>query len=421
MTRASFTTFKFVDHLMSKLDREGAPAINTVLIRLREGLPREKIEQLISDLHAEYPELAYTWNKSDRAWQQGINVITPQIVSVGGSITAKAVYRPMDITVESPVRFLLFGDSSVCSDFAIQAHHARMDGYSMKLLAEKLARTVDGGSLRNPGDHVSENSPNSFQMMSKINEIKFRQIGMKSINLSRRALTVFAPSNSVGPPAHFGLRVDVTGLSNAETRDIFFTVCAAAVIRHAKSCAVGRVRFRVPLDLRRKFALRRGIGNIVSAIPLEFSEEEALSLAEFPRENVALFSRKMSTSLSAGSAFISLLETYLVSTISRRRLEKKIADEQKSILRTTSAVITYLGKTARAAADSTIQAREVYPFVPNQGFTGLRHENSLSISLNFFDHSDSGKLSKLLANEILEICNTEFGCDGQIGTSLTYH
>lgn len=383
----------FVDTLLARLDGAVAPIWVCVLVRLDAPPSPDALRAGLRALVAEHPRLRVRWQDS-RAWVpvrraaaevdaalQVVDEPTPELLAVDRAITI-----PVDLGRDLPLQVRLTRMAEETGGawlLAFALHHAIGDAKALGHLLERLWQHLGGAppplapaaqltdeavvlaALRRPGAVVQLAVP------------KFRLLAARGVGLRRAA-----SDGTIGRPILTSVRVDLRGRDELAGSDLFFAAVLAAAADHA--AADGVVRLRLPVDLRQALGLGRPLGNGCSAIPVEFTRSELLTLRDQPPALARLARDRLTEQIARGVQWTTALECLAVSAAPRWLLRRGARPGLLAEPRTNTLVVTYLGSIDRHFVGADLKIHSARTHTATWGVTGFRLGDRLTFNVASF-------------------------------------
>ncbi|MDY7224928.1 hypothetical protein [Hyalangium rubrum] len=388
----------FVDTLMARLDGEVATIWATVLLRLEERPDVAALRQGLRALVRESERLNVAWDDARCEW---VPVARPS-AEVDAAVletsepldeqeaVARVINTRMDLARELPLRFHLHPMKDASQGawmLGVQLHHAIGDAKALGHLLERLWLHCAG--------RASESSPLAPSRLTdgRVLLAALRRpeqlLGLASPRrrlLAPRGMGLKRSGDVAGPSLMTTVRLRIpAGRSDLVPSDVFFAALLAGVALHEPR-KEGRVRLRMPVDLRRSLGLGRILGNGCSAVPIELPLSEVRARLEDPQGLIQLARSEIQRVLDAGIHWTTALECMAVARLAPSQVLRRNA--RPGLLaepRTNTLVVTYLGRLDRHFEQSPLRIRSLRSHTPTWGATGFSFGETLCINPATFE------------------------------------
>lgn len=375
----------YVDRMLAQVDGVVAPIWITELVLTDAPPALPALRGALDRLAAECPRLRLRWDDRAVGWQpcpgRPLPIAVRAPTASATAISALLAER-IDLRTDAPLRLTLVPLAGRATTLlALQLHHAIGDARSLMFLNRRLwqllrgvageplapSEWTDGRGLRMAARH--------WRALPQVAQPRHRV-------LARRGTALRRSGDEVGPPMLRSLRVPLDQRAPAER---FFAALLAGVAHHGVVDRGGRVRFRIPVDLRRAMAAGRTVENPCSAIPIELPFAEIAAT----RDHAALARRvvdDLARSLARGVHWATLVECVAVARVATvEQLRHHTRPELLSATRGSTLVTTYVGTVDRYFTECPFPIRSLRTHTPTWGANAFSFQGHLVINVGAFE------------------------------------
>lgn len=377
----------YVDRMLAQVDGVVAPIWITELVVTDAPPAVDALRVALVRLVAECERLRLRWDDDRVGWVPvAARAIPIRVRAPAPSDPAIAALlaEPIDLHVDAPLRVTLvpLTDRGGATLLAVQLHHAIGDARSLMFLNRRLWELMAGGAGE-PLARAAWTDARGLRAAAR----RWRALPQLALPrhrvLARRGTALRRSGDEVGAPMLRSLRVPLD--DGAGAGELFFAALLAAIAHHGVVDPRGRVRFRIPVDLRRELAAGRTVENPCSAIPIELPFADLAAT----RDHRALARRvlgDLAGALRRGVHWATLVECVSIARVaSVAQLRAHTRPELVSARRGSTLVTTYVGTVDRYFARCPFPVRSLRTHTPTWGANAFTFDGHLVINAGAFE------------------------------------
>ncbi len=382
----------YIDSTLTELNNKICPIWISSFALIDKIPEKSQIEKSVKALLA---ELAFVKNSDKFNYEE---LVTQDENSSNSEYSEKLINARIELSVDCPIRIGFVHLTKENSNlFYIQLHHAVGDGRSFTFIIERFLELLSDKSteLKKVTAPKTMNRHFVFEMLKAPYIFLLFLLGRFRLS-AKRAVNLKSVGQPIKVVKHTGLAVAKINstLSTFECSKLFYTAVMKSV---ADNAAPGRVRLRVPIDVRPHMQRGREFGNLCPCINLEMDSKK-------------LQKANIKNSIYNQLKFLYISRAYLVTHIEGLIYHFFIQKKSQSFHdffdspRSNSLVVTFMGNMDKVFQDAPFTIDKVFAHTPTWGVIGYTFRGKIIFNLNYFDGVWDQALVENFKNSLVKNC-----------------